>query len=414
INSNFGNVSPRLGFAWSAVQGSHPTTVRGGWGMFYIMPFAKLYNNFVQNAPFSPSATLFGVNLADPYGSAGVVNPFPPFAPVNPQSTATFSLPVTYQFFDPNWHLGHTNAFNLTVEHQFTKDTVARVAYVGTQGRNLQYFTETNPAIYGPGATVANTNARRTLAPNYASLIEMTNGGLSNYHSLQTTLEKRMSRNFSFVANYTFSKSLDNQSVDNQFSLSNPNPFNRNFNYALSDFDTPHNFSLWGVWDLPLLTSSSRWLRAPLGGWEATGILSWHSGTPYSVISGQDRSLSGIGLDRADLVGNPYLSSDRSRGEVINQSFNTAAFTLNAPGTFGTSPRNVLRGPRFFNTDLSLQKSFRLGEERRVQFRGDFFNLFNNVHLNAPGANVSSASTFGKITSAGDPRIIQLAVRLQF
>jgi hypothetical protein len=89
-----------------------------------------------------------------------------------------------------------------------------------------------------------------------------------------------------------------------------------------------------------------------------------------------------------------------------------AAFTPNAPGTFGSSPRNVLRGPGLFNLDWSVQKSF--GEKHKTSLRADFFNLFNNVHLNAPGANVSSASTFGVITSAGDPRIVQVALRYQF
>ena len=92
--------------------------------------------------------------------------------------------------------------------------------------------------------------------------------------------------------------------------------------------------------------------------------------------------------------------------------FNTTAFTLNSPGTFGTSPRNPLRGPGLFNLDWSVQKSF--GENHKTSIRADFFNVFNNVHLNAPGANVSSASTFGKITAAGDPRIVQVALRYQF
>ncbi len=414
MDSNLGNFAPRAGFSWAAIQGAHPTTVRGGFGIFYEMPFVKLYNNFVQNAPFSPSVTLFGTSLSDPYGSAGVANPFPPFAPVHPNADTSFVLPLQYQFFDPHWHVGRVNAFNFTIEHQFKADLVARVAYVGTQGRDLQYFEEQNPAIYKPGATVANTDARRPLAPDYASLIEMTNGGISNYNALQTTLEKRFSHGIAFVANYTYSKSLDNQSVDQQFGLSNPDPFNPDFNYGLSDFDTPHNFSLWGLYELPRLASSSWWIRGPLGGWETTGIWSWHSGTPFSITSGQDRSFSGVRLDRADLAGNPFLSGDRPTNAVINQYFDTSAFALNAPGTFGTAPRNVLRGPSYFNVDWSLQKSFAVTERAHVQLRGDFFNLFNNVHFNTPGTNVSSASTFGKITSAGDPRIVQLALRVEF
>jgi hypothetical protein len=414
MNSDLANFAPRAGFSWLAVQGRHSTTVRGAWGLFYIMPFAKLYNNFVQNAPFSPSVSLFGVDLSNPYGSAGTTNPFPPFAPVHPTAATTFSLPIQYQYFNPNWQLGHINSYNLTIEHQFASDLVGRVGYVGTQGRNLQYFQEIDPAIYSSTATVSNTNARRLLAPTFASLMEMTNGGISNYNSLQATLEKRFNKSFAFVANYTYSKSLDNQSIDNQFTLSNPNPFNNNFNYALSDFDTPHNFSLWSLWNLPKLSQTERFVRAVAGGWEMTGIWSWRSGTPFTVISGQDRSLSGVGLDRADLNGTPSLSGDRSTNAVINQYFNTTAFSLNALGTFGSAPRNILRNPSYFNVDYSIQKTFAATERWRLQLRGDFFNLFNNVHFSQPGANVSSASTFGKITAAGDPRIVQVALRVLF
>ncbi|HKT23489.1 MAG TPA: carboxypeptidase regulatory-like domain-containing protein [Terriglobales bacterium] len=412
IFADTNNFAPRLGFSYALRQGAHPTTVRGGWGMFYIMPFMKLYNNFVQNAPFSPSVTLFGTNLFDPYASAGVTNPFPPFAPVNANASSQFVLPQQYQYFNTHWGLGHTNAFNLTIEQQLASDLVFRAAYVGTQGRDLQYFDERNPAIFKPGATVSNTNARRALAPTYASLLEMTNDGISNYNSLQLTLEKRFSSRFSIVTNYTYSKSLDNQSVDNQFTVSDPNPFDPHFNYGLSDFDTPRNLSIWGIYDLPQLNAAPWLLRAVAGGWETAGAFAWRSGTPFTVAAGQDRSLSGVGQDRADLIGDPTLSGDRSRAQQIAEYFNTAAFALNAPGTFGTSPRNLLRGPGLFNLDWSLQKSF--GERHKTSIRADFFNAFNNVHLNGPGANVSSASTFGKITSAGDPRILQIAARYQF
>jgi hypothetical protein len=197
IYTNPGNVAPRLGFAYGLVQGAHPTTIRGGWGIFYIQPFARLYNNFVQNAPFSPSVSLTGVSLADPFGSAGVQNPFPPFAPVHPTAASTFILPITYQFFNPNWHIGHTRAYNFTVEHAFTGNLVARASYVGTQGRDLQAFSEINAAIYGPGATSSNTNSRRPLAPTFTSMIELTNCGRSNYNAFQLTVEHRFSHGLS-------------------------------------------------------------------------------------------------------------------------------------------------------------------------------------------------------------------------
>jgi hypothetical protein len=414
MHANLGNLAPRVGFAFAARQGAHATTLRGGWGRFFIQPFTRLYNNFVQNAPFSPSVTLFGADLGDPYGSAGVVNPFPPFAPVYPTAATTFALPVQYQYFDPNWHLGHLDAWNATVERQLVRNLVARASYVETRGRDLQSFLELNPALYSPSATVGSTNARRPLAPGFASLIEMTNGGHSEYRSLQLTLEKRVGGWGGFVAHYTFSRSVDNESVDAQFTLANPNPFVPGFNDGRSDFDVPHNFSLWGLLNPPVPASAPAWLRRPLGRWEVTGIWTWRSGTPFTVASGQDRSLSGVGLDRADLAGAPSLSSGRPTADVVNGFFDVNAFRLNLPGTFGTAPRNLLRNPSFGNVDLSVQKSFPIGGGRRIRLLADLFNVTNAVHFNQPGANLSSPSTFGKITSAGEPRIVQLAARLDF
>jgi hypothetical protein len=414
VYANLANFAPRLGFAYALTNSAHPTTIRGGWGLFYIQPFARLYNNFVQNAPFSPSVQLTGVLLGDPFGSAGVQNPFPPFAPVHPTASTTFILPIAYQYFDPHWHIGHTRGFNFTIEHQFAKNLVARASYVGTQGRDLQAFQEIDPAVYGPGATTSNTNARRPLAPTYASMIQMTNDGLSNYNALQITVEHRFSHGLSFVANYTFSKALDNESVEAQLTVTNPNPYVPQFNYGRSDLDTTHNFSLWTVYNLPALNHAPRFVRAAFGGWQTSGIWTWHSGLPVNVTSGQDRSLSGVGLDRGDLIGDPYLSTGRPRAQLLNAWLNTSAFALAALGTFGSSPRNLLRAPGTFNLDWSLAKSFRITERVAAQFRGDFFDLLNNPHFNAPGASVAGTSTFGKITSAGDPRIVQLSMRLRF
>ena len=414
VYANLSNFAPRLGFAYSLTNGPHPTTLRGGWGLFYIQPFARLYNNFVQNAPFSPSASLLGVSLADPYGSAGVQNPFPPFAPVHPTASTTFILPIGYQYFDPHWHIGHTRGYNFTIEHQFAGNLVARASYVGTQGRDLQAFSEMDPAIYGPGATSSNTNSRRHLAPTYASMIQLTNGGVSNYNAFQFTLEHRFSQGLSFVANYTFSKALDNGSVEAQLTVTNPDPFIPNFNYGRSDLDTPHNFSIWTVYNLPALKGAPHLLRTAFGNWQTSGIWTWRSGSPINVTSGTDRSLSGVALDRADLVGDPNLPPGRPRAQFINAWFNAAAFTQAALGTFGSSPRNVLRAPGLFNLDWSIAKLFRISERFSTELRGDFFDLLNNPHFNAPGSSVASTSTFGKISSATDPRIVQLSVKVRF
>src|SRR5260370_36706345 len=248
------------------------------------------YKNLVQNAPFSPSAVLNGVNFSNPYGSAGQQTASPPVAPVNPTASTKFFTPITYQYFDPNWHPGYVQAMNFTIEQQLAANLLLRAAYVGDRGVNLQEYNEQNTTIYGPGATAANTNNRRPLYPNFASMIEMNNAGFSHYNGLQITLEKRMSKGFSFVANYTRSKTTDNVSSDVQFGLTNPHPFASNFNNGLADTDVPNNFYLSGVGEFPALKSAPRLVRASEEGGGLSGIGTWRNGQPFSVTSGQDNS----------------------------------------------------------------------------------------------------------------------------
>jgi hypothetical protein len=413
---NLRNVSPRVGAAYSLRSGPHSTEVRGGMGVFYIQPFMVLWNNFVQNAPFSPSASLTGVNFSNPYGSAGQQDPFPPFAPVNPNKSTTFITPITYQFFDPNWHLGHMQAINFTIEQQLAPNLMARASYVGDRGVNLLDNNEMDPAVYGSGATEANTNQRRPLYPNFASMIEMNNNGWSHYNALQVTVEKRTSNGLSFVANYTHSKATDNQSIDEQFTLTNPDPFDPSFNNGRASEDVPNAFYFSGVGELPQLRAAPRVVRTIVGGWGLSGIVTLANGEPFTIVSGQDNSFSDVNLDRADLKPgvSPYLPSGRSHAQEILEYFNTAAFTTNAVGTFGDAPRNPIRNANYFDVDAGLQRMFPVGERFRFKFRVEEFDATNHPNFSQPGNSVSAPTTFGKITGAGQPRTLQLVGRIEF
>jgi hypothetical protein len=149
----------------------------------------------------------------------------------------------------------------------------------------------------------------------------------------------------------------------------------------------------------------------------------WHSGFPFTVYSGLDNSFSGQGLDRADLVkaGNPQLSSSRPHAAQVAEFFDTSFFAPNALGTFGNSGKNILRAPRFFNVDLGLLKQTKVTEKVNVQFRTELFNVFNNVNLGVSANgnplgidNIQGDQTFGQILAAGDPRIIQFALKILF
>lgn len=414
MRNDLNNFSPRFGFAWSSKGSARPLTIRGGYGIFFLRPFPRLYNNFVESAPFAPTIVLNAVDMRDPYGSAGVQNPFPPFAPVDLSPTAPFVFPMPYAYFKEDWTVGNLQSWNLTIEKQLTGDLMVRAAYVGNKGTHLQSFRERNAAVYRPGATVGNTNARRPLAPYFGSMRELVDTGNSVYHSTQLTVEKRLSKGFSILSFYTFSKSIDDESQNAQFTFSNPHPTDQRFNRGVSDFDVRHNFRTSLVYELPRFTGKHALVRTVVGGWNVSSIIDWRSGMPFGLTSGRDNSFSGMGLDRADITANPTLPSDRTIDEQITMYFDKSLAKVNAVGTFGNSPRNFLRGPRSFNIDSSLMKDFPMSERWKLQLRGEFFNLLNNVNLNTPGTNVSSPNNFGIITSAGSPRILQVGARISF
>jgi hypothetical protein len=162
------------------------------------------------------------------------------------------------------------------------------------------------------------------------------------------------------------------------------------------------------MWDLPS-PRRQRILRYMPGGWQTSGIWNWQSGLPLTITSGEDRSLSGMGNDNADVISKPGLSSG-SRGEQIPK-FTTESFRPAALGTFGNSGRNILTGPGTFYVDCSVLKNFAIRERFRLQYHAEFFNLFNNTKLNNPDSAYTSAS-FGRITGARDPRILQISLKV--
>jgi hypothetical protein len=192
-----------------------------------------------------------------------------------------------------------------------------------------------------------------------------------------------------------------------------PNPFDLDADWGFSDFDLEHRFVASFIWRGPDLAARTNWIRHVLGGWQTNAIAILESGSSFGIASGRDNSQSGVNRDRADLMGNPELDTGRPRGELVARYFNTDAFRVNAPGTFGNSGRNILRGPGFASVDFGLVKNVRLMRGHSVQFRTEIFNLFNRVNLANP-VNSASAPDFGQIISAGSPRVIQLALKYSF
>ncbi len=410
VRARWAQFAPRFGFAWD-VFGNGSTSVRGGYGVFYSDIRQQALNNLSLNQPFSTSLTSTQPSggLANPYADTGNPFPFQPPTSAQERQTFKFSFPLgTVTEFDPDFHGAKVQQWNVSVQRQLFSSWVVTVAYAGSAGDHLFIQNQLNPAIYGkPGATV---NARRLLAPTYTSILDMLSVANSSYNSLQITANRRFHHGFTILANYTWSKSIDDGSADGYQAA---NPFNIRASRGLSDFDIPQRFVASSIWQIPGVKSHGRLLREIADGWEVNGIFTAQSGSPFSVTSGVDNSQSGIGADRANLVGNPALGGDRSRNQTLAQFFNTAAFVANPLGTFGNSGRNILRGPHSVNLDFGVIKSFSLFERVRLQLRAEAFNFANHANFGNPNANVSS-STFGLISGSASPRVVQVAAKVVF
>ncbi len=405
------NLGPRVGFAYDPF-GDGRTSLRAGYGVFYDRPNTISTNSLANQGPFGTVVRFPGDelnSLADPY--AGRQNPFP-VDPFNVPADAAFVLPHNVVSYAEGFDNGTLHSWNLTAEREVMPSWLLRVAYAGSRGVDLAMGRELNPAIFAPGATTATTNQRRPLFPEFGSILMMESTGESSYHSLQATLDKRFSAGFSMLASYTLSRTLDHSSENKQTGATQTNPFDLEFDWGPANFDRRHRLVVSGLWELPGSFSSPA-VDALLGGWWVTGIWNWQTGLPFTVSSGVDNARTGTGGQRADQIGDPSLSGDRSRAEQITQWFNTSAFTTNALGTFGSVGRNSLRGPRYSAVDLGVHKTFDLVGSVKTQVRFEAFNALNNVNLNLPVGNVTSGN-FGRILSASDPRILQFALRVSF
>lgn len=415
LHTPWNTFAPRFGFAYD-VFGDGKTSLRGAYGLFYsATDQVSVSNNLVQQ-PFSRSITVNKTpNLVTPFSPGA--DPFP----YTPSTTnAVFLAGANIFGLSENDHyIPSVHQFSLGVQQQYSPKWSSQLTYVGNLGRRFYITTDINSPAYSFGAatTTAGINARRPiqqlLSPGvyqYASISLAAPRANTVYHSLQALLQRRFDKHFSLQASYVWSKVIGYNPVVNQADVASSRgllPIDvRNVFVVSYIFVTPevHHFGFVG--------------KQVLSGWQLNGITRLQSGQPFNVTSGVDTNLDGTNNDRPSYTGQPfYLSGGRSRADRAKMYFNTAAFapltvtTTSSP--YGNAQFDSVIGPKFINTDLSAFKDFPIYERLKLQFRGEVFNVFNNVNMNNPNG-VRNAAAFGSISGTGPARIVQFALRLSF
>jgi hypothetical protein len=429
--------APRIGVAWDPT-GNGEWLVTAAYGIFYD-PYYTGQGGPLQDPisapPYLQTPQISGPNFANPYSG---INPI-----VN-----GFVFPMTLLVLDPKLKLPYAQDWNLNIQKSFGKDWLLQAGYIGTKGTRLPRFIEANPTVYDPSLTPTEngkmSDQRRLFSGctvahqqpcTFSSVGEISGIANSTYNALQVSLKKRFNKGLSFLASYTFSKTLDDTSTFNITGSASQstagendlaqNPFDVRAEHGRSMFDARHRFVISYQWNLPWYQHPDNWYGHILGGWQVNGITTLMSNTPFSVYDSSNPSeqgsapeISGFFSSRPNMVGNPDSGActKMSVSTPVRTPgcwFNTGAFQQAAPGTFGNVGRNTLKGPAFQQWDFSAIKTIRVHESMNLQFRGELFNIFNNVNFQLPNNDFSSPN-FGQIQGAQPGRIVQLALKFLF
>jgi len=431
-NSYKAYLEPRVGLAWQP-SFLRNTSIRAAFGMFTAPLQYSMYNHTADISPFSPTFGLNGgantpMDLSNPWAqNAGTnfVSPFPPFAPFKPPSDAPFAPPFSIPaVFDQDFKLGVTQSWNLSIEHQFAYNIVVRGVYVGSESYHQSDIIDQNPGICGGVGIVdgspACLNGGRTTYPAFFGILDNFSNGTSSYNALQLSAQQHLFHGLQWMSNFTWSKTMDTASSGNISFGTNqlPNPFDLGYNRGISAENVPFIWVSSLVYTTPALNDKNQFIKQTLGSWEVSGIVTFQSGFPFTIMGGSGDNNSGSQQfeDRADLVSGQGLDVRQGgKSNWLGHYFNTAAFTTNAAGTFGDSGKNMLQGPPIRTMDAAIAKNWYLHERYSFQFRWEMFNAFNTPSFSSPG-NTVGFGNFGQITSIGaiPPRVMQAGLKFAF
>lgn len=422
--------APRIGLAWDP-KGNAQWVISAAYGIFYE-PYYTGQGGPLQTPvsapPYLQTPQISFPNFADPFNGA---NPF----------NQSFAQPMTLLTLDRNLRLPYAQDWNLNIQRTFGANWLVEAGYVGTKGTKLPRFIEGNPAVFIPGqSTATNADQRRlysgcTLAQpspcNFSSVGLIAGIANSNYNALEMSLQKRFSRGLSFLTSYTLSKTIDDvssfnitgsasQSVAGENDLAQ-NPFNLGAERGRSMFDARHRLVLSYQWSIPFWQHPQGWYQQILGNWQVNGITTLMSGTPFTVYDSRDVSfqggapeISGFSSSRPNLIGDPNAGP-----RTVQEWFNKSAFQQLTPVPngptqfFGNEGRNVVQGPAYDQWDFSAFKNIAIHESKTLQFRAEFFNIFNHANFRLPNNDINSPN-FGFISEAQPGRLVQLALKFLF
>jgi len=409
--------APRIGVAYNVLP---KTVVRAGYGIFWT-GFESGEGigdpSQTENLPFYSLVT---------YNEQSVVTPNPIVSqlsqgfPANALTTGSTGQPATLFSLDPHLRNPYEQVWHVGVQQGLPAGMVWNIEYAGSKGMDLYEEPNANQPIATANPSISQ-NSRRPFPYLQSDLPLRTSSGSSSYSALQTSVEKRFSNGLSFLAAYTFGKTIDEQSESSLGEGSGQGSFRNaaqpGWERGLADFDARHRFAFRYIYELPVGggkafdRNMSGAANVVLGGWSLVGIDSFQTGFPLTIISAQNPSNSD-GQSRGDIVlGVPMIPANQGP----SQWFNPAHFQEAAPGTYGNAGRDILEGPGLAEVDFSLFKNFHLSERFRLEFRAEAFNLFNRPNFEGNGIqNDFDLSGAGSLTLANPSRQIQFALKLYY
>ena len=415
IRPDKNNFAPRVGLAY---QLDDATVVRSGYGRFYMLfERAGSEDQLALNLPFLVQNNVTAANNNSTANNIRLRTGFN--LSLNPASVDPRL--VRLRAINPEAVMPSIDQWNIGIQRRLYGNLVATADYVGTKGTHLSVLRNLNQQLFNAAGVGTGVIPYPSLGP----IEYRDNGGNSNYHGGELTLEKRFSRGFSFRTAYTYSKSIDY--AQEHLAAGGTGSFTQNARdlrerRGPSDFDVRHRFVGSYIYELPFGKGRSYLQNGALahvvGGWRLSGLANVRSGRPFTVAANGNSTALG-GARGGGLVGafaDCLRDGSLSSGErTIDRWFDPTAYAAPTPARLGTCGRNTLRGPNITNFDVAVARTFDyFGEGRNLEFRWEVFNVFNTPQFGLPDRNISGTSAGRISTLAGDPRVMQFALKFNY